>query len=74
MNKDIETVEEAVRALYEEVKKVFIETVDTVNKAVSNLPPKYRYKFLRSLGVDKDKIILFFNRESEKKTGQKGDF
>lgn len=65
------TLEESAKRLEKELRKfaknvleAFREFVGNIFKGVLRLQPKLRYKALKCLGVDKDKIILFFNREN----------
>lgn len=55
------TLEESVKRLEKELREV----AGNILKWTLKLPPKLRYKALKCLRVDKDKIILFFNRENQ---------
>lgn len=66
------TPEESVKILEKELREVaknileaFREVAGNILKWTLKLPPKLRYKALKCLRVDKDKIILFFNRENQ---------
>ena len=68
------TLEERVKilgkALGEFTKNIiecFREFAEKILKGVLKLPPKWRYKALKCLGIDKDKIVIFFNRENQAK-------
>ena len=68
------TLEENVKRLKKELREVaeiileaFRDFAGKILKWVLKLPPKLRYKALKCLGMDKDKIILFFNRENQGK-------
>lgn len=68
------TLEESVKRLEKELREVaknileaFREFAGNILKGVLKLPPKWRYKALKCLGIDKDKIVLFFNRENQTK-------
>lgn len=68
------TLEESVKRLEKELREVaknilecFREFAGNILKGVLKLPPKWRYKALKCLGIDKDKIVLFFNRENQAK-------
>lgn len=63
--KELERVKELFIELWKRVKESLISFAESVIKSVKKLPPKIRYKFLKSLNIDKDIIILFFNRKME---------
>lgn len=63
--KELERIKECFIELWEQVKEGLIAFAESIFKAVLKLPPKIRYKFLKSLNMDKDTIMLFFYRDAE---------
>ncbi|UBK93094.1 hypothetical protein KLF37_07145 [Clostridium perfringens] len=67
LEESVKRLEKALREVAKNILEAFREFAGNILKGVLKLPPKWRYKALKCLGMDKDKIILFFNRENQVK-------
>lgn len=65
LEESVKRLKKALRDFTGIVLEAFRDFAGNVLKGVLKLPPKLRYKALKCLGMDKDKIILFFNRENQ---------
>lgn len=52
---------------FREFAEILLEAFRGLTGKILKLPPKLRYKALKCLGMDKDKIVIFFNRENQAK-------
>ena len=67
LEESVKRLEKALREVAKNILEAFREFAGNILKGVLKLPPKWRYKALKCLGIDKDKIVLFFNRENQTK-------
>ncbi|MEA5269372.1 hypothetical protein VB566_00290 [Clostridium perfringens] len=67
LEESVKRLEKALRDFAGIVLEAFRDFAGNILKGVLKLPPKLRYKTLKCLGVDKDKIVLFFNRKNQAK-------
>ncbi|WP_124046067.1 hypothetical protein [Clostridium perfringens] len=67
LEESVKRLEKALRDFAEIILEAFRDFAGKILKWVLKLPPKLRYKALKCLGIDKDKIVLFFNRENQAK-------
>ncbi|MDK0734757.1 hypothetical protein P7A61_04145 [Clostridium perfringens] len=67
LEESVKRLEKALREVAKNILECFREFAGNILKGVLKLPPKWRYKALKCLGIDKDKIVLFFNRENQAK-------
>ncbi|XZM47535.1 hypothetical protein ACSXAC_15445 (plasmid) [Clostridium perfringens] len=73
LEESVKRLEKALREFTKNILEAFREVAGNIFKWVLKLPPKWRYKVLKCLGVDKDKIVLFFNRENQIKIKRKNN-
>ncbi|MGV3101888.1 hypothetical protein ACEE25_13820 [Clostridium perfringens] len=67
LEESVKRLEKALIEVAKNILEAFREFAGNILKGVLKLPLKWRYKALKCLGIDKDKIVLFFNRENQGK-------